>query len=332
MPRLPDAAPANQSLRQHRSRLPAGLSPGRGGLIYAAAAVAICALAVREYTSDRFDYVAHLQIARSLPFPVPLDGRGVVLLTRGDLRSQSESISVGAPEGRRLALTRVTFARGRSLRRGERLLVPLEGPSRGTRFDLGRWDSDALFELRQLPRSIRVVVHRLATPASVAAVGNAPEAAPKGFQRDLAVATWSGRRPDLFVIDRRPPGYRLRIAIFSGESGFRARISRATLPGFAFPPGRWTVDVARVSLARPDIVLMTRRGPTGSHRNEVHVLSGESGFRNFVMHQPTALPERLPKRFALVLGKYRQTPALQGVDLVRRARLRILPLTSPVPR
>jgi hypothetical protein len=164
--------------------------------------------------------------------------------------------------------------------------VPVKGPRKGSRYDVGGWagEAQALFVIRPTSKSVSVAVWGTDAQKELS-LGVADE--PSLFQhgvRDVAIATYSGQLPDLFILDRGVPDERARLAVFSGESGFREQILKVRLPVVGLTPTKWSVDVGRVDGARPDVILLTPRGSSGLP--EVHLVSGTTGYTSFRLQAP----------------------------------------------
>lgn len=167
-------------------------------------------------------------------------------------------------------------------------------------FDVDRWgpaNAPALFAIRRTKGRMDVRVFGLDGGPAVIARGAAEPPPPRFGQRRYLVGTWSGRKPDLFLIDggRGTPGtadfrpWKLRV--YSGESGFATPILLVNLPeriGSRLDP--WWIDLRRLSGSRPDLVLISRDVPTGTGRTEIHVLTGASQYQQFSLETPTPVP------------------------------------------
>jgi hypothetical protein len=151
----------------------------------------------------------------------------------------------------------------------------------GTRFDIAAWagETRALFALRASQRTVDVEVWGANAQRRVSfGTANEPSLFEHGT-RDVAIATYSGLLPDLFIIDRGVANERARLVVYSGESSFRVPILRTRLPVFGLSPRDWSLDVGRVAPGRPDVILFTRRGASGGP--EVHLVSGTAGYNSF---------------------------------------------------
>jgi hypothetical protein len=117
--------------------------------------------------------------------------------------------------------------------------------------------------------------------------------------------------------------------VLDGDTGFRRVELTAQLPLTASAPAEWTLLVARVSGPVPDL-LFVRRPPDA--RAEVHVLSGESQFRQFILHQRLDLPSRLAGRSRFVPALEAGRPVLRAIEPgAGRATVRTFPLGSVSP-
>jgi hypothetical protein len=128
-----------------------------------------------------------------------------------------------------------------------------------------------------------------------------PLPAQENDRREFFVAHWSGPRPDLFVIDRdvnrRHPQSRRtwKIRVYSGESGFKKLAFETAIKkklSRQFSQGDFWIEVGNRRQPRASVVLMTK-GETGTGQTEVHVLSGNAGYRRFTLESGTELKDRI---------------------------------------
>ena len=184
--------------------------------------------------------------------------------------------------------------------------------------DVDRWDGDnlALFAISAPRRQPTLYVYSLHNPKHPAMISRVPLHAQTTDRRNFFVATWSGRRPDLFVIDRNanrrrpltaPSTRRWSIDVYSGESKFRDRIEHflaTRKTSRILSKYEWWLDIGSRRKHKPSLILVTRSRLTGSGRTEIHVLSGKSRFRAFSLHAATELPQRLglDRQFAFESG------------------------------
>jgi len=272
-----------------------------------------------------------LTVSATAPFPTGMAPATVgALVTDGDLHGDNEPVwQLPVGSGRAL-LHEYAFAKPDLLDRlRRRLRIP--PAERGNIVDVARWDSEGptdVFSLRRT-KGGRTVTAR-STAGELRATGVAPLGAPRrGFERDVAVATFSGPRPDLFVIDRGPRQERAELTVYSGESAYRQKALKVKLPLRGLLPPKWSVDVGVVEGSKPDLVLVTRRGLSG--RPEAHVLSGESRFQAAVSQQPLdATVARLRAGFAI--GSSLGRPTLYLVSLSGHPSIRLVPLGPATSR
>lgn len=114
-----------------------------------------------------------------------------------------------------------------------------------------------------------------------------------GERRTLSMATHSGNLPDLFVIDSGRD-LRWRISAYSGESGFSRKLDdwvTTKVVSGTLKQDEWQLDAVESPDpdVRPDLQMLTRGIKSGSNHTELHVLTEESGFREF----PTRIPVNL---------------------------------------
>lgn len=206
-------------------------------------------------------------------------------LSNGDGLLDNEPLWTARRRATAVTLTGYTLAQGKQWRRTSEVRFRARvRPS--ARLDIASWSGEtrALFALRTSQRAVGVEVWG-ANARRLLSVGRANE--PSLFDngtRDVAIATYSGTLPDLFIVDRGVANERARLAIYSGESAFRAPILRTRLPVVGLSAGNWTLDVGGVAPGRPDLILLARRGESGGP--ELHVLSGATGYRSFRLQHP----------------------------------------------
>lgn len=165
---------------------------------------------------------------------------------------------------------------------------------------------------------------------------SAPVPVQESDRREFFVAHWSGPRPDLFVIDRdvnrhRVRGiHRWRIRVYSGESGFKKLAFETSLKkrlSRDFSQGDFWIEVGNRRQAKASVVLMTK-GETGTGQTEVHVLSGNSGFRRFTLESGTELKDLIGLHRRFIFESERRGGT---VYLVRDqdGRLSLVPVPLP---
>jgi len=202
-----------------------------------------------------------------------------MLATDGDSDAQNTPIWSIRQRGARGEVQRIRFS-GSSPRRAE-FDVRLGTPSPLRTLDVAVWNSEpAVFEMRLQPRGVATRVRPVAGGGTTAAVGFAEIPEPRAAFRRVAIATWSGRLPDLFVIDHLAFEKRMRVSVFSGESAFTQLVDQMRASFVGLDPRQWAFDVGALYGGRPDLIGFRHAGaPSGLP--EVHVLSGETRFRTF---------------------------------------------------
>jgi Ser-tRNA(Ala) deacylase AlaX len=107
---------------------------------------------------------------------------------------------------------------------------------------------------------------------------------------EFMMTDWNGDgRPDLVAIKKSSTGTNsTEVHILSGASNFKSFILQTgtglheTDSTFQFMMTDWNGD------GRPDLVAVEKSN-TGTNSTEVHVLSGASNFKSFLLHSGTAL-------------------------------------------
>lgn len=166
-------------------------------------------------------------------------------------------------------------------------------------------------------------------------------APPLGAAVDARLGSWSGDTSDLFVVVWPRPGAlraaeratgarpAARLDVLDGAAAFGRRELSVGLPSTIARPADWDVLVARASGPLSDLVLVRCRGAA---HPEVHVLSGESHFRQFILHAQLDLPGAVARRARFVVASERGRPVLDVIDpAAGRARVRVFPLGSSLP-
>lgn len=244
------------------------------------------------------------------------------IATDGDSPGDNTAIwSIGG-EGREGVAERLDLSDTKPRRQDFR--VNLGNPSPQRVLDIGEWATGtAVFDLRLERGGVRSRVLSLGPRRRVESRGFARLPRPL-VKREVAIATWSGPAPDLFVIDRGGARERVRITVFSGESGFVLPITTKRAPFKQLDPDEWTLDVGQLGGRRPSLVGFSRSG-TGSGRPELHVLTGDSDFQEFVVQRPVDRP-RSATLSRLVTGLSLGRPS---VFFVEGRRLLTVPLGAP---
>ena len=261
-------------LRDHRARVLAGLV---AVLLVVAAAIVIGGTLGTDPGPAK---VPTLVGQPAGTVPTPAGG----MLSNGDGALDNEPLWTARRRASSVTLTGYTLAPERS-----RITSQIRFPARvrpSARLDISSWvgETRALFTLRPSRRGVDVEVWG-SNARRVLSAGRAaePSLLERGT-RDVAIATHSGVLPDLYIIDRGVPNERARLAVYSGESSFRTAILKTRLPVVEVSAKDWTLDVGRASGDKPDVMLLARRGASGSP--EMHVLSGDAGYQSFrIQHQ-----------------------------------------------
>lgn len=264
------------ALRGRRARVLAGL--GAVLLVIAAAIVIGGTLGTDPGPAEAPTIVG--QPAGTVPTPA---GR---VLTNGDGALDNEPLWTARRRRTSVTLTEFMPTRDRQWRRKGEVRFPARVGA-NTQLDVSSWfgETRALFTLRTSERKVDVEVWGANARRVVSAgTANEPSLLDRGT-RDVAIATYAGALPDLYIVDRGVANERARLAVYSGESAFRTRILQARLPVVGLAARDWLLDVGRVGARRPDLILLARRGASGGP--ELHVLSGDTNYRTFRLQHRT---------------------------------------------
>ena len=299
------------------------------GMLIALVAVAIVVNVTRSKRKSPPPPMLEVKASFRLPRALRLD-RSTVLSSNSDLLSDNEPLWALRRSGSGLGVQRIAPTQSGRVRISS-FMIALRGVGRRATFDTTSWAGvPAVAAMIQKRARIRVEVLSLQTQRKLAAgAAPVPRAAP-GTTRDLFVATWSGSRPDLFVIDRGLTSERVRVQIFSGESGFRTSIDDVRLPVRGLPPRHWSVALVTGNRPTPDLLLINRAAP--SRRVEVQALAGESGFQTFLLRARTVLPADPGGGLRFTAGSYLGAPGLYVGNLHGDPHtVRFLSLLPPPP-
>jgi hypothetical protein len=102
----------------------------------------------------------------------------------------------------------------------------------------------------------------------------------------------------------------MRIHALSRSANFQQWLYETDAPSGAASPTQWTYvrgDYDRDGV--PDLALVKMTG-TGSGTTEVHILSGRSGFQDWLLHTPTALGVSSPSQYSFTYGDYNRDGVL----------------------
>jgi hypothetical protein len=181
-------------------------------------------------------------------------------------------------------------------------------------FDITRWPplrSPALVSLRQQGQSLGITVRRTDGKGVYKRFVSPIPPPPPGTTRDLAIATFSNRIPDLFVVNRNVPHNRVRVGVISGESGFRRQLISPSLPFSGLAPADWSLDIGSIAgrapndinepeAIRSDIALV-EHDPNQSLAN-LKVMLGEDGYNGFAFQRDLETPATVSRGTSFLIG------------------------------
>lgn len=179
---------------------------------------------------------------------------------------------------------------------------------------LGAAHPDVLGVMTSLKSRIHVELRDLAHAGRTLVVGTTP-ALPlaSDYRRDVGLATWIGRTPDLIVVDRSATAPVIHVHVFSAASAFHEELLNVVVPKVPFPAGDFSVLVGAVNSPTADLMLVTH-GSTSTSHTEVHVLLGPQAFLTFGEQGPVSLPAALPPTTRFLLGREDGLAVLYAVD------------------
>jgi oligosaccharide repeat unit polymerase len=297
--------------------------------------------------------VSGLAIQRLIPEPYPLYStvrltesvtRSVAVVTDSDRPQDNEQLRWVVPAARSVRVYTYQPAASPSTTRGSPAIV-VPGDPRRTQFDVARWDqwrSMALFSFQEHPDRLSIKVSPLAIAEARPVTFQAPSSPPPvGATRDLVIATWTGTKPDLFILTRGRFSSRPVLQILSGESGFTKQIYVTRLPFRGLGEDEWSVDVGQIATlprkstgrvvrgTRPDLFLVNH-DPDKEH-SDVHVLLGESGFQGDAFQRALDTPGSVPPGTTFLLGSALGATAVYEVrpGVARGPSLKVFGLASP---
>ena len=194
-------------------------------------------------------------------------------------------------------------------------------------FDITRWPplrSPALVEMHQQGNNLEIAVRRTDGKGVFKRFSSPiPPPAP-GTTRDLAIVTFNGRVPDLFVINRNVPHNRVRVGVISGESGFRRQLISPSLPFSGLSPSLWSLDIGSIASRAPseisgttkaiksDIALV-EHNPSHAHA-DLKVLLGEDGFNGFAFQRDLDTPGKVGRGTVFLIGSRNGAGAIFEVE------------------
>lgn len=225
-------------------------------------------------------------------------GRWAGVSTPSSFLSASDPVTPAGPwavrkEGDELEISGATPTGENRYRTAYHARVRISGPPQA--IDIDRWGRrqlPALFTMRQTNTEIRIEAYRLGPVPTSVFQGAAP-LKKTSSERKYLIGTYSGRIPDLFVIDGGHPWV---LRIFSGESGFRDLVAQVPLPERLTKLNAWWLDLRARPGAAPDLLLVSRGTATATGNTEVHVLAGADGFQGFTTEAPTSVSDRAKLR------------------------------------
>ena len=234
------------------------------------------------------------------------------------------------PRHGRLAVTRVTLTPN-GTGRATSYAVPAHGLAHATAYDMTQWEPSrpALVVARQRRRGLGVTVHSLGRGSHVLASGVSPVTRPpKNVERGLFVARLTGRKPDLFVVDRDRDSGHTVLSVYTGESHFAHAAVLRRQTGAADVSGQeWSIGVARVA-GQPSLLVFRTAARSALNRPEVHILEATSGFRTFTKHETLS---RTLAGTRLVGGRSLQGPAVYALrQKGTTLELHVVPLGIPL--
>lgn len=134
----------------------------------------------------------------------------------------------------------------------------------------------------------------------------------------FAMGKWDANsKPDLFAIKKSKTGTKsTEVHVLSGALGFKKFILQTgtglheTDATFDFAVTDWNAD------GRPDLVAV-KKSNTSKNSTEVHVLSGASNYKNFILHSETAL-HRTDGTFEFAVADWTRNGRLDLVAIKKR--------------
>ena len=263
--------------------------------------------------------ISRVTPSRTLRLPEGVTSAYMTALADGYARAELPTIWFVEQSRRAITLTRVAW---------DESLVPrpsrasIRWRPRAIGFDVVKWNGDgsALVILTEAPRGINVHVVALASTHRILQEGLARiDPVSRTIVRTFGVVRWSGRLPDLVVIDRsRQPGSPI-VRVFSGESSFSKRVATIVVPAMsAMNPPAWAVDVGHVG-GRAGVAAFLRDGRiSGSGVPEAHVFTGRT-LTDHILGWPLAVPRTLPSSYLLLVGPGPSGSVFYGLDRAHRA-------------
>jgi hypothetical protein len=214
----------------------------------------------------------------------------------------------------------------------------------GAEFDIGEWPplrTDALFTIQQRGENLLTTVRRADNGSVYQRMVSTVGPPTPGSTRDYAIATYSGRIPDLFIIDRNVKDTRVRLRVLTGESDFRTQILSTGLPFEGLAPPEWSLDIGsmasqppselggEVKNIRADIAFF-QRDPHREHTS-LKVSLGEANYQGFSFQRDLDTPGDVPRRNLFLIGSKDSAAAIYEVcpDTPRGPLLKTFAIQPP---
>jgi hypothetical protein len=288
---------------------------------------------------------AGVVVQATLPEPYPLVSTqrlpesvatARALMTEGDRLSDNSPLWWLNLEGEDASLHAFTPAgpdEGARLVSNFRMRVPPDA-----QFDIGAWPplrNGAFFTMQPTGGDKLLTTIRRPEDGSVFTrlISKVGPPAP-GSTRDYSIATFSGRKADLIVIDRNVKDTRVSVRVLSGESNFKTQVFATSLPFGGTAPPEWSLDVGAIASRAPsdlslepirpaaDIIFVQRNGDR-DHAG-LKVALGEDGFQGFSFQRDLDAPGDGPEDTRFLIGSeggatviYEVSPSSEGGPLLR---------------
>jgi oligosaccharide repeat unit polymerase len=308
--RLPDAP--STAARKTARRLD-WLGPGNVALRRIPVAVALIVLAIlaaqvpvitRDQGNPILAIAAGIKLPRSaLPTPA------AQVTADSDLPGTDNSLWTVQPHGLDVVLSsiRVSSEGGVNI---QRFTVPSGPVTPATRYAITNWSGSGLPALAIMRPSksdleVSVVGITGAENLITTRITLGPTRSPG--RRDLFLGHFAGTRPDLYVLDRGIGRQRIRLRVFSGDSGFRLAVVDRHLPVIGTGTSDWLVLLTKIDGGAPDLVILELAQPM--HALIVHKFSSALDFlRDHQFSAPLPFALGTQERFAV--AGFRNRPAL----------------------